>query len=50
MTLTMINCGTSVEIELDDDACIHEVANAFRAMAYAVGYDINDIAEVIPLN
>jgi hypothetical protein len=48
MTIKMTNYGTSVEIELDDDACIHEVANAFRAMAYAVGYDINDIAEAIP--
>lgn len=44
----MTNCGTSIEIELDDDACIHEVANAFRAMAYAIGYNINDVLEAIP--
>ena len=48
MTIKLTNCATSIEIELDDDASIYEVANAFRAMAYAVGYDINDIAEAIP--
>lgn len=48
MLIKLTNYGTSVEIELDDDACIHEVANALRAACYAIGYDINDIAEAIP--
>lgn len=48
MKINMTNCAINIEIELDDDASIYEVANAFRAMAYAVGYDINDIAESIP--
>jgi hypothetical protein len=48
MTIKMTNHGTSVEIQLDDDACMYEVANALRAMAYAIGYDINDVLEAIP--
>jgi len=48
MLIKLTNYGTNVEIELDDDACIHEVANALRAACYAIGYDINDIAEAIP--
>jgi hypothetical protein len=48
MTIKLTKHETSVEIELDDDACIYEVANAFRAACYAIGYDINDVLEAIP--
>lgn len=48
MTIKLTNCAINIEIELDDDASIYEVVNAFRAAAYAVGYDINDIDEAIP--
>jgi len=48
MKIKLTNCGTNVEIELDDDACIHELANAFRAACYAIGYDIESIGRAIP--
>ena len=37
-----------VEIELDDDSTIWELANAFRALALVQGYPINLINEFIP--
>jgi hypothetical protein len=48
MTLTMTNQNVNIEIELDDDACIYDLANAFRAMAFSVGYSISNINEAIP--
>jgi hypothetical protein len=48
MTIKMTNHGTSVEIQLDDAACMYEVANAFRAACYAIGYHIDSITEAIP--
>jgi len=48
MTIKMTNHGTSVEIQLDDDACMYEVANALRAACYAVGYHIESIIRAMP--
>jgi hypothetical protein len=48
MIIKMTNCGTNVEIELDDDASIFEATNAFRAACYAIGYDIESIGRAIP--
>lgn len=49
MTIKLTNDYTIVEIELNDDATIHEVANGFRAACYAVGYDMETITSAIPL-
>ena len=48
MTIKVTNYATSIEIELDDGASIHEAANAFRAACYAIGYHIDSITNAMP--
>ncbi len=38
----------NIEIDLGIDGNIYDLANAFRAMAFAVGFSIEDINEAIP--
>lgn len=48
MTIKLTSDILNIEIDLGIDGNIYDLANAFRAMAFAVGFSIEDINEAIP--
>jgi len=48
MKIKLTSDIVNIEIDLSADGNIYDLANAFRAMAFAVGFSIEDINEAIP--
>ena len=48
MTIKVTNDHANIEISICDDSTLYELANAFRAIAFALGYSIENINEAIP--
>ena len=43
MTIKLISDSKTIEITIEEDANIFELTNAFRALAFAQGYQIDSI-------
>jgi hypothetical protein len=48
MTIKVTSDHANIEISICDYSNLYELANAFRAIAFALGYTIENINEAIP--